>query len=70
MRTGRRRSRSPSSGASIQRPLKPAVRERLQGLGAMMVAEDRTSPEYLGRFLKSEIDKWAAPIKASGVTVD
>ena len=26
--------------------------------------------EYLGQFVKSEIEKWAAPIKASGVSVD
>jgi tripartite-type tricarboxylate transporter receptor subunit TctC len=48
----------------------PAVRERLEGLGAVIVSEDRAKPEYLGNFVKSEIDKWAAPIKASGVTVD
>ena len=48
----------------------PAVRERLEGLGAVVVSEDRATPEYLGQFLKSEIEKWAAPIKASGVTVD
>jgi hypothetical protein len=46
------------------------VRERLEGLGAVIVSEDRATPEYLGTFLKSEIEKWAAPIKASGVTVD
>ncbi len=48
----------------------PAVRERLQALGAQIVSDDRATPEYLGEFLKSEIEKWAAPIKASGVTVD
>jgi tripartite-type tricarboxylate transporter receptor subunit TctC len=48
----------------------PMVRERLEGLGAVIVSEDRATPEYLGTFLKSEIEKWAAPIKASGVTVD
>jgi tripartite-type tricarboxylate transporter receptor subunit TctC len=48
----------------------PAVKERLQSLGATIVAPDRRSPEYLGNFLKSEIEKWAAPIKASGVTVE
>lgn len=48
----------------------PAVKERLQGLGAMIVASDRRSPEYLAGFLKSEIEKWAAPIKASGATAD
>lgn len=45
----------------------PAVKDRLQGLGAMIVTPDRRSPEYLGSFVKSEIEKWAAPIKASGV---
>jgi hypothetical protein len=48
----------------------PVVRERLEGLGAKIVSDDRTSPEYLGQFVKSEIEKWAAPIKASGVSVD
>jgi len=46
------------------------VKERLEGLGAVIVSEDRATPEYLGKFVKSEIEKWAAPIKASGVTVD
>jgi tripartite-type tricarboxylate transporter receptor subunit TctC len=48
----------------------PAVKERLQGLGASVVAPDRQSSEYLASFVKSEIEKWAAPIKASGVTVE
>lgn len=48
----------------------PAVRDRLQGLGASIVADNRTTPEYLASFLKSEIEKWAAPIKASGVSAD
>jgi len=56
--------------AAVQAMKTPAVRERLEGLGAVMVAEDRTSPQYLGEFVKSEIEKWAAPIKASGVSVD
>src|SRR5579885_2030215 len=48
----------------------PAVRERLESLGAQLVTPDRTSPQYLGQFVRSEIEKWAAPIKASGVTVN
>ena len=48
----------------------PAVKERLQGIGAQVVAPDRRSPEYLGSFVKSEIEKWAAPIKASGVSME
>jgi tripartite-type tricarboxylate transporter receptor subunit TctC len=47
----------------------PAVKERLQSLGASIVSADRRSPEYLGAFVKSEIEKWAAPIKTSGVSV-
>jgi tripartite-type tricarboxylate transporter receptor subunit TctC len=47
----------------------PAVRDRLSGLGAEIVADDEATPQYLGNFVKSEIAKWAAPIKASGVSV-
>jgi tripartite-type tricarboxylate transporter receptor subunit TctC len=48
----------------------PAMRERLESLGATVVSEDRATPQYLGQFVKSEIVKWAGPIKASGVTID
>ena len=48
----------------------PAVRERLEGLGATIVPPERRSPEYLASFVRSEIEKWAAPIKSSGVSVD
>ena len=47
-----------------------AVRERLQGFGATLVSPERTTPEYLAGFVRSEIEKWAAPIRASGVTVE
>jgi tripartite-type tricarboxylate transporter receptor subunit TctC len=45
----------------------PAVHDRLQSLGAMVVTADRATPAYLGKFTADEITKWAAPIKASGV---
>jgi tripartite-type tricarboxylate transporter receptor subunit TctC len=48
----------------------PAVRDRLQGLGASVVTEDRMTPKYLGDFVKSETEKWAKPIKAAGVSAD
>jgi tripartite-type tricarboxylate transporter receptor subunit TctC len=48
----------------------PAVRERAQALGTDLVGPDRRSPEYLDRFVASEIEKWAEPIRASGVSVD
>jgi tripartite-type tricarboxylate transporter receptor subunit TctC len=48
----------------------PALRERVESLGASPVAPERTTPEYLAGFVRSEIEKWAAPIKASGVSVE
>jgi tripartite-type tricarboxylate transporter receptor subunit TctC len=58
------------NAAAVETIKTPAVRERLAALGAVVVSEDRTTPEYLAQFLKGEIEKWAGPIKASGVTVD
>lgn len=56
--------------AVVQTIKTPSVRERLSGLGAQVVSDDRATPAFLGQLVKSEIEKWAAPIKASGVTVD
>ena len=56
--------------ATVQAMETPAVKDRLQGLGAMLVAPERRSPEYLADFVKSEIEKWAVPIKSSGVSVE
>jgi tripartite-type tricarboxylate transporter receptor subunit TctC len=47
-----------------------SVREKLEALGARIVSDDRASPQYLGQFVKEEIAKWSAPIKASGVSVE
>lgn len=58
------------NAAIVQTINTPAVRERLQGMGAQVVTNDRATPEYLAKFVPAEIQKWAAPIKASGVTVD
>jgi tripartite-type tricarboxylate transporter receptor subunit TctC len=48
----------------------PSVQERLQKLGATVAKADQQSPEWLGKFVLSEIKKWEAPIKASGVSAD
>jgi len=34
------------------------------------VPDDRATPHYLDGFVKSEIEKWAAPIKALGVQIE
>ena len=56
--------------AAVKAMDNPATKERLQGIGAMVVAPDRRSPEYLDGFVKSEIAKWAVLIKASGISMD
>ena len=56
--------------AAVEAMNSPSVKERLQSLGAMVVAPDRQSSAYLGKFTADEIKKWEAPIKASGVSVE
>jgi len=47
-----------------------AVREQIREMGGGVVAPERRSPEYLRQFVDDEIKKWAAPIKASGISMD
>ena len=54
--------------AAIAAMTTPAVAEALKKNGADIVAADRRSPEYLGKFVASEIEKWAGPIRAAGLT--
>jgi tripartite-type tricarboxylate transporter receptor subunit TctC len=58
------------NGAMVAAMKTPAVRQKLEGFGAQVVSDDRATPAYLAEFVKSEIVKWAAPIKASGVQVN
>jgi tripartite-type tricarboxylate transporter receptor subunit TctC len=56
--------------ATLEAMKTPAVREKLEAAGLILVSDDRTTPEYLANFVQSEIVKWAEPIKASGATSD
>jgi tripartite-type tricarboxylate transporter receptor subunit TctC len=58
------------NAAAVEAMKSPIVKERLTALGVQIVSEDRMTPAYLGTFLKAEIEKWAAPIKAAGVQVE
>jgi tripartite-type tricarboxylate transporter receptor subunit TctC len=58
------------NAAALQAVKNPGHRAKLQEAGAQFVADDRTSPKYLGEFLKAEIKKWAVPIKAANVVVE
>jgi tripartite-type tricarboxylate transporter receptor subunit TctC len=48
----------------------PAVRDRFKSIGVVIPAPERRTPEYLAKFVPSEIERWAAPIKASGVSAE
>jgi tripartite-type tricarboxylate transporter receptor subunit TctC len=48
----------------------PSVQERLKEIGAIVAAPERRSPQYLQKFVESEIAKNAAPIKAAGISMD
>ena len=48
----------------------PSVHERLRDIGAAPITPERQTPEYLAAFVEREIAKWAAPIRASGISVD
>ena len=46
----------------------PAVRARIEELGAVPAKGETATPEYLARMLKSDIERWAVVIKAAGVS--
>jgi len=48
----------------------PVVKTRMREIGADLVTSERSSPDYLQRFVEAEIEKWAAPIRASGAVIE
>lgn len=57
--------------AAVDKALEtPAIKERLAEHGWIVVPKDRRTPAFLASFLKTEIEKWAGPITASGATVE
>jgi hypothetical protein len=48
----------------------PSVQQRLAAVAATVIAPGRRSPEYLRQFVVDEIEKWAAPIRASGTLIE
>ena len=47
-----------------------AIEARLKEFGSILVEPERRSPEYLQKFIQSEIEKWAALVKAANMTVE
>ena len=56
------------NAAAIEAMTTPAVAAQLKRNGADVVAPERRTPEYLQKFVASEIEKWAGPIKAAGLS--
>src|SRR6266446_5820578 len=48
----------------------PTIRARLEELGLEIVAPERRTPEYLAKYLPAEIERWAKPIRAAGISAD
>lgn len=48
----------------------PSVRQRLAAVGVTVPVRERRTVDYLAKFIPSEIARWVAPIRASGVSAD
>jgi tripartite-type tricarboxylate transporter receptor subunit TctC len=48
----------------------PLVQQHLKEIGSDLVTPEHMSPEYLGKFVAAEMEKWARVIKASGIQLD
>jgi len=48
----------------------PVMRKRLEDLGLEIEPRERRTPEYLAKFLPQEIERWAKPIAAAGISGD
>jgi tripartite-type tricarboxylate transporter receptor subunit TctC len=58
------------SDAAIQTMDTPSVLERFASVGITAVPSEQRSPEYLAKSLPEQIERWAKPIKASGVLME
>src|SRR5690606_4468771 len=57
--------------SALQHALKdPTVKQRFADLATEPVSQERTTPEALGKHLKTEIEKWSPIIKAAGQFAD
>jgi tripartite-type tricarboxylate transporter receptor subunit TctC len=58
------------NGAMREAMHSPLVKDKLGALGAEIMPDNQATPAYLAKLVKDETEKWATPIKASGVTVE
>jgi tripartite-type tricarboxylate transporter receptor subunit TctC len=48
----------------------PTLRKRLEELGLEIMPAEQRTPEYLAKFLPEDIERWAKPIRAAGISAD
>jgi tripartite-type tricarboxylate transporter receptor subunit TctC len=48
----------------------PAVRQRYLEVGLRIPPREQRTPEYLAKLVPADIEKWAGPIKAAGLSVE
>jgi tripartite-type tricarboxylate transporter receptor subunit TctC len=46
------------------------VRDRFKQIGVVVPSKERRTPEYLRKFVVTETERWATPIKNSGAVID
>jgi tripartite-type tricarboxylate transporter receptor subunit TctC len=46
------------------------VRDRFKQIGVVVPSKERRTPEYLRKFVVTETERWAGPIKSSGAVID
>ncbi len=61
------RALNAAAGAALDNP---ALAHRMEELGLAVPPPERRTPEHLARLVRIEIEKWALPIKASGISAD
>ena len=48
----------------------PGIRKKIEDLGAIPPRAAETSPEWMGKFLRAEVDQWGKVIRATGASVE
>ena len=48
----------------------PTLRKRLEELGLEITPPEQRTPEYLAKFLPEDIERWAKPIRAAGISAN